>query len=313
MNNKYDYPWRSFKEQLASDNGEITSVWMMGPKNRRFALQKGIYSWKNRKCNSKILKASKGKQGYIVDKILKINRQKRKLIDPPTLQDPGEEWLSPAKLEFFIDFETWNGAIDSLEESTFANNNQLCYLIGVMDNQGQYKKFVADRLTTQHEGHMVKEFVKYIPHQISKAKVNETEVNFYHWSKAEQIWWGNMKQRHSVNLFCNWIDLLEIFQTEPIVIKGSLTYSLKDIAKAMFNNKMISSTWSTDLDALGTMVLVQQADEKACLERSSLVTSEEINRISQYNQVDVKVLLEILNYLRSKYGLDTKNTKRVKK
>ena len=40
--------------------------------------------------------------------------------------------------------------------------------------------------------------------------------------------------------------MLKIFKSVPIAVKGSLNYSLKNIASAMYNNKLINTKWEDE-------------------------------------------------------------------
>ena len=92
------------------------------------------------------------------------------------------------------------------------------------------------------------------------------------------------------------LDLYYIFINEPIVIKGAFNYSLKTIANAMYNNNMIKTKWSNDSicnNGLDAMVIAHQLYEK-----KEIVKLEDMEDIVYYNEVDYKVLCEILEYLR---------------
>ena len=55
MKNEKDGNYRKIKNDINSNINEITSIWMCGVKKRQIAHKKKIYSWKNKKCNSKNL------------------------------------------------------------------------------------------------------------------------------------------------------------------------------------------------------------------------------------------------------------------
>jgi predicted RecB family nuclease len=95
--------------------------------------------------------------------------------------------------------------------------------------------------------------------------------------------------------FCNndiyWVDLYDIFIKEPIVIKGAVNFSLKNIARAMFNHSMINTIWTSDIiNGFGAMM------EAINYYKNNDV--DIINNIIKYNEVDCKVMWEIVKYLR---------------
>ena len=68
--------------------------------------------------------------------------------------------------------------------------------------------------------------------------------NVFHWSNAEKTIFNKMNKKYD-NIFPvpNWLDFLEIFKKNNILIKNCFDYSLKNIAKEMYNNKFIKTIW----------------------------------------------------------------------
>ena len=91
MKNEKDGNWRQLKNELDNRISEITNVWMCGVDKRKNAHSKKIYSWKNNRCTSKNLGFKEGKVYNTLDNILKINRQKNKLINVNNLNN-SDEW-----------------------------------------------------------------------------------------------------------------------------------------------------------------------------------------------------------------------------
>jgi hypothetical protein len=89
----------------------------------------------------------------------------------------------------------------------------------------------------------------------------------------------------------NWVDLLKVFRQEPIVVKDSLNYNLKNIARALQSNGLIKTVWDgTYADGMGVMVSIIQND--------NIKSLEVMYEVIKYNEIDCKVLCEILSYLR---------------
>ena len=97
------------------------------------------------------------------------------------------------------------------------------------------------------------------------------------------------------------IDLYQVFINEPIVIKGALNYSLKSIAKAMFESSLIKTIWDTSCscaNGLNAMLLAYQVyNNKDLNPRKDSIMKE----IGKYNEIDCKCLWEIIMYLRKNH------------
>jgi hypothetical protein len=88
--------------------------------------------------------------------------------------------------------------------------------------------------------------------------------------------------------------MCSVFTKAPIVVKGSLTFKLKDIAKAMFANGIITTKWESGelengLIAMQEAIVYYNEDEKNYLKMES---------IRKYNMIDCKVIWDIVKCLR---------------
>lgn len=306
MKNEKDGLYRKLKDDLNNIINEITSVWMCGYKRRQYAHKNNIYSWKNKKCTAKNLSFKPGKIATTLDQILKINRQNRQLIDFGTLNNSSDEWryFGDDTMEFFIDFETINSNMGVCNtRNTNYVSNEIIFMIGIgwfENNMFQYKCFTIKNRDYEEEYHMVKDFLNYV--NIVKATNKKSESIFIHWTKAEPQNYKKLLLRHSdkhdlKNI--NFYDLYNLFYQNNIVVKGSLNFSLKSIAEAMYSNNMISSKWDENnscSNGLNAMLYAFKLYEKL----DNVTQSEPIMKdIIAYNKIDCKVLWEILDYLRT--------------
>ncbi len=286
MKNLKDNEWRSVKNYLADKMGELTLIWNVGIKNREIAHKNKIYNWRNVKALSKNMGIT-GEKEKIIDSILKINRNKTKLISPNKIKcnlDKDENTL-----EFFLDYETIN-----------KDGETWIFMIGIgfLCTETQefiFKCFYLDELSYNSQRKLFNDFWDWV-----NEKKQTSLFKFYHWTKAEPIQYNKWAEKF---LLPNktFVDLYDIFKSEPIVVKGALNFSLKTIAKAMYTNKMIKTTWVessclSGLDALYWALQLYKNDNKLNTELQHIM-----NDVIQYNQVDCQVLFEILNYLREKY------------
>lgn len=98
-----------------------------------------------------------------------------------------------------------------------------------------------------------------------------------------------------------WIDMCKIFEKEPIVIKGSYRFKLKHIGNAFYKNNLIDTKWDDGAMSDGF---------RAMLEAIKLYRSDEVmsydhhlyKDIILYNEVDCRVIWEIVRYLRANHS-----------
>ena len=307
MKNEKDGNWRSLKSELNNKINEITSIWMCGVDKRKKAHKKKIFSWKNKRCTSLNLGFKKGKIYNTVNNILQINRQKKDLIRVNTLINNNNwRYTGDETMEFFIDFETINSNMGQCilsNDNVNYNSNDIIFMIGVgysIDNIWNYKCFYIEKNNINEELNMIKNFWKFINNIL--LKYDKSESLFFHWSKAEKIQYEKLCKRHINQQLpkMKYFDMYDLFVKNNIVVKNSLNFSLKSIAKAMYNNKLIKSTWSNDSicsNGLNAMLLAYKL-----YKYKDKVSEEPIFKdIIYYNTIDCKVLWEILYYLRNNY------------
>lgn len=98
-----------------------------------------------------------------------------------------------------------------------------------------------------------------------------------------------------------WIDMCKIFEKEPIVIKGSYRFKLKHIGNAFYKNGFIDTKWDDGAMSDGFRAML----EAIKLYRSGDVMSVEhhlYKDIILYNEVDCRVIWEIVRYLRANHS-----------
>jgi hypothetical protein len=317
MSNQWDGEWKELKNKIAKDNYELTQLWQVGKKHRAFAIKRGIYSWKDKRCKAKNLNVG-GKTGETLDKMIKINQSKKSLIQPSLIKNNEYDWQKPDKIEFFVDFEYKNAVFDQLIQLPIADKSILLFTIGVgymhpKKYKWVYKNFTVDHLIDTDENTICVHFINYIYKKTTKYNNNKNIIpKCWHWSTAEPTVFNNMLIKHIQVRQCwktkqwQWCDLLKIFHHEPIVINGALNFKLKTIAKAMYQHGFISTIWDEAIeDGQMAMIHTIQADEH-CLKNKKCLKTNIVNVI-RYNEIDVKVLQEILHYLRyhlTKNGTD---------
>jgi hypothetical protein len=275
--NEYLYPnmknhddYYRIKKELDKNINELTSVWMVSYNKRKIAHKKKVYSWKDRRCNSKLLEFKKGKTSKLLDKMLNINRQSVKIIDCPKLKLPLDG--------VYIDFETIN---------SIGDNNEYIYMIGIyykINDKYEYKCFYMEDYDDEYNN--MNRFFDFIDNNIT------SNINYIHWTHAEPSMYKRFCERYNYTRNINFYDLHKLFIDNNIVIKGALNFSLKTVANCLYNYGKIQTNWddskySNGLDSMFGAIEYYK----------DTTTKNIINEIIKYNRVDCVVMKEIVDYL----------------
>jgi hypothetical protein len=145
----------------------------------------------------------------------------------------------------------------------------------------------------------------------SSINQNNEDITVYHWGAAEPNFFKNLIERQYDMLTAEEIDIvntiifsdiLSIFKTQPIFIKGAYNFGLKSIGTAMYNNGMIKSTWKKkDDNGFNVMLKINEYSKDAEILDLWITDYEEVNDIIIYNMIDCQVLVEIIEFLQLKY------------
>jgi hypothetical protein len=305
MKNDKDGSWRKIKNELNDKIHEITRVWNCGIKRRNQAHANKVYSWKNPKCTSKLMGFNTSKTASTIDAILNINRQDKDIIRPEKILYDRNNWIKTKKdtMNFYLDFETLNSNLGSIIKNgnISYDTNQYIFLIGVgytnNNNNWEFKSFLMKNLTKNDEIIIFNNFYLYI-NTILKRN-NKKHAKFFHWSVAEPAAYNRFKSKNNDtkfnDTFFTFYDLNKVFISEPVTVKGSLDFSLKSIAKALYTHKLIDSSWnqsSSCSNGLSAMILANNLYQQNN-EQNSIDNEPIMKEIINYNEIDCKVLYEI--------------------
>lgn len=291
MNNYKDDPHHELKVELSTKIKEITSLWNVKINNRIKAHNQNIYAWDH--CNSTIL-GIKGKMALTIDRIIETNKSKKITISPPTINT--NLYNDNDTMEFYLDYETITTNLDVNNNNKY---NNFIFMIGLgYENKNKWKftSFISESIND--EKNMFIKFWEFIDNILIVN--NKSKAIFIHWSHAEpnlyktKINKYNLSEKH-------FMDLYKIFTSESISIKGALNYSLKTIANALYDNNLISTNWNNSKcsNGLNAMMIAMKLYNK-----NIKITNRnnEIKKIIKYNEIDCKVLYEILKFLRLNYN-----------
>lgn len=292
------------KLRIAEKNGEITRIWRCSKNNRDIALNNNIHSWKDEKCKSNII-GIKGKNSKIIDNIMDINRQNIVNIKPQYIKTDIFDWKKTDN-EIFVDFETISDIFlpFNLPEQKIMN---IVFMIGVWykseNNIWKYKSFISKSLNYDDEYENTNNFVLFV------KKLNNPKIWYWH---AEETFWNRLKNSQLQNLkddkkidniknnwnLNNWCDMCKIFKTEPITIKDCYKFGLKEVSSAMRKHSFINTSIDSNCDSGMTAMLNAYKCYKKDIDVSK---NKDMLDIAKYNEFDVKVLYEILTYLRENH------------
>jgi hypothetical protein len=174
----------------------------------------------------------------------------------------------------------------------------------IENNEFSYKVFHMNDLTNDEEYRVLSEFIDFI--NIKNDELNENKkynIRLFHWSHAEQTMMENAFLKYP-NLLekmtddhIEWVDMCDIFTSEPIVVKDALCFKLKEIGNALYSNGLINTYWTKSeiADGFAAMCYGIKFYQK---ENKTENDYKMFNTIIKYNKIDCKVVWEIVNLLR---------------
>jgi hypothetical protein len=317
MSNSYDMPWGEVKKELSKETKDITMVWNLTAKHRNIGFKKNIKKWTDIKCTTTNLDMNNGKRADTIDCILNINRQNENKILPKKLEqitDNRFNWKTKYPTDFYIDFETLGDTFvkqnkDNINLENSGGISDFVFMIGVgyeENDEWKYDVFCCENYTLEDEEKNTKNFIKFLNSTAKRLNPNDDyHIRLFHWSHAEQTQMEKLFERHQSLLkfwteYIGWVDMCDIFIKNPIVVKGSLCFKLKEIGRAMFSHGLIETCWESNKvsDGLNAMLLGIRYYE---MKKNNDLTEEIENTfidIIKYNEIDCKIIWDIVKFLR---------------
>ncbi len=308
MSNTQDSPWHTAKKEIAERTGELTLLWRITPKTRPSAHQAGIVTFNDARCDSTIFGLAESYAAKL-QKIIEINREGcPDKVRPAKVSTAEVEWREPGPLEFYVDFETVSDLNDDLASLPQKGGQALIYMIGcghIEDGKWTFRAFTCDRLTEDCERAIINAWHEHMA-EVRQRLWPTGKPLVFHWSHAEQSFlntaYNSARKRHAADWpDLDWFDfLVKVMREEPITVKGALSFGLKSVAKAMHRNGLIETEWTNGPgDGLAAMVGAWRCDDKVALHGGKMIDLPLMQRIEAYNEVDCKVMWEIVSYLRT--------------
>lgn len=298
-------PYHNFKLSYAKQINDLSLLWNVGSKRRQIAHAKGIFSYKNRRCTAEMLGVKGDSQGPILDKILAINRQRTQLIKIHPNLTVDNQWRDNTSLRIFVDFETVNN-LEDLDSLPHSRDISYLFMIGVahQDPTGKvtYRNFILEELTPESQLELIEDFYEYLRELTDEHLGEDSDIpNLYHWGHFERTFFDSLCERldHDsawlISQELHWYDLLDAFRGNPIVVNGCFKFGLKEIAGRLHELGLISTSWDPDNPCRnGNMAMMLAYRYYQSKKRSKTL----MRHIAEYNEVDCKVLAEIVSLLR---------------
>ncbi len=312
MGSTRDAPWHSAKGRIAEELGELTSLWQVGLKNRQAGHEAGVYDWRDASCTTDSLEFSTGTRQPVLQAILEINRSTDgPNVRPFRLQNGDPVWRDSA-LEFYVDFETVSDLDDDFSKLPSKGGQPLIFMIGcghLENGSWEYKCFTVKELTEPSEAEIIDAWHAHMAEVSRRLGDPDKEPLVIHWSHAEtstmETSYNSAVKRHPGNSWpkLRWFDFLSnVMRVEPVVVRGAMNFGLKSVARAMKSHGYIKTIWQDGpTDGLGAMVGAWWSAGEARRLSVDMAQVDLMRGIERYNEVDCRVMMEIVAYLRANH------------
>ena len=202
-------------------------------------------------------------------------------------------------------------------------DNNICGHFVLIQNIWEYICIYQKKYNIENEPELFRIFFEFITmrNEIYKMKnISNNDNNFrlFHWAPAELRFMNkainriklsnntnNIKKLYElINYFersCMWIDMCGIFESEPIVVKGSYRFKLKHIGKALYKNGLIKTKLDNEKMSDGFAAMLVAIKLYRNNNDINHETNIDFKEIIKYNEFDCKIIWEIVNYLRNNH------------
>ncbi|MDA0353218.1 MAG: hypothetical protein O3A10_13530 [Chloroflexi bacterium] len=309
-----DGPWHGAKRELAEQLGELTLLWYVGEGGRKRGHDAGVYHWRDPRCTPAVLGVTGEKRPGTLDALMTINRSEdRPPVSPAHIRTARSEWLPTPPLEFFVDFETVSDLADDFTALPEKGGQALIFMVGcghIEDGEWRFASFTVDALSEHEEARILDEWFAHMAAVRARLAPDSTEEpKLIHWSHAEvstlETAYNSARNRQPQREWpaLHWYDFLSnVMREEPVVVRGAMGFGLKDIAKAMHRHGLVETVWSDGpTDGLGAMVGAWWAQRNAIELGIPLSEDALVLDIAKYNEVDCKVMWEVIDHLRREH------------
>lgn len=174
------------------------------------------------------------------------------------------------------------------------------------DNRTIEHHLTLRNLTDEEQHRLIHEWLHWMAAQAhAHGGYSLHDIPILHWSRAEPRFLVTLRRQRPASWFSpsivhmcehlQWVDVLDMFHREEIVVRGAFDYKLKSIAKALHRLGRIQTSWE---DAVQNGYdAMQQARQVYVGRRTRRQHVQALDAIRRYNQIDTQVLVEITQCL----------------
>jgi predicted RecB family nuclease len=311
MTNREDGPWQHAKREIAAALEELTLLWYVGPTGRRAAHEAGVFRWRDPACTPAVVDLTGPKRTETLERILDVNRSSgTPPVQPDRVSAVEAEWRPFRKVEFYVDFETATDLADDFLKIPERGGQPLVFIIGcghLENERWQFRQFVAEDLTEPSEALSINNWLEHMTEVYRRIDPQDGPSTVFHWAHHEQSTfetaYNSAKARHPNEGWPTprFFDLhMRVVREEPVVVRGALGFGLKGIGQALHRHGLIATHWQDGpTDGLGAMVGSWWCYKEAKRQNVPVTALNLMQEIIRYNEVDCRVMMEILQYLRS--------------
>ena len=311
LSNQQDGPWHAVKRELAEEIDDLSLLWQVGASRRADAHAAGIVDWRDPRCTPAILGLN-GKNAGTLIALMDVNRDEAgPPVRPARVHAAEDTWRVRPPLEFYVDFETVNDLADDFTRLPERGGQTLIFMIGcghLEDGQWRFRSFTVDGLGEDEEARIIEAWIEHMA-STRRRLAPEADPLVIHWSHAEVTTFENAynsaRARHPERHWPSpcWFDFLgKVMREEPVVVRGSMGFGLKSVARALHDLGAIETRWGDGpADGLGAMVGAWWAQARSAELGEPLSEDALMLEIAQYNEVDCRVMMEIVRYLRANH------------
>jgi hypothetical protein len=317
MRSTEDAPWHQAKQRIAAQTLDLTTLPRVTPKARDKAMAAGVKHWTDPRCSAAMFEINGATYTKQVDAVIAANHSPADggIVFPLRVTANEPKWRTPAPVEFYVDFETVSDLDDDFSVFPEKGGQPLIFMIGcghLVDPKDlaswTFRVFTADRLSEDDERRVIEAWLEHMGNVCATRSTMLERARVFHWSPAELVTlataYNSAAARHGFPPWDSlpWVDLLkDVVKAEPVAVRGAFGFGLKAIAKAMQRAGIIATNWGDGpTDGLGAMVGAWWCNREATKLGSSMLELDLMRSIAAYNEVDCRVMAEVLHFLRTR-------------
>jgi hypothetical protein len=245
----------------------------------------------------------------LLEAVIAANRDDGPAVRPSRVRVAEDRWRRPAACEFFVDFETVNDLDDDFSRFPSVGGQPLVFMIGcghLEEGRWRFRAFTAGSLDEAEEAVILEAWLAHMRAVCDARGIDLGSARLFHWSAAETQGlsqaYNSAAARHRRDWGpLPWVDLLaEVVRAQPVTVRGAFGFGLKAMARALHAQGLIRTAWREGpANGLGAMAGAWWCHREARRSGMPMHALDLMRDIERYNEVDCRVMAEILEYLRA--------------